>query len=354
MTYNRIQRTLFSVTSLRHIAAAVSLAIFGSATALASDSSPAYNFLNITNSTRIYGLGGVNISTVADDLLTTDQNPALLGPEHSMQGAVSYMHYIGSSNFASLRFAHSVSDVSAWSAGITYFGYGSIREADAEGNLLGDFSPKDVAFSGVFSHNLGERLRGGFNIKMLYSTYAEYSAFALATDLGINYYDPDRDLSLSAVVANLGGQVKRFNDTYDRLPIDVRLGWSQSFANFPVRFSVTAWNLTQWSLPYIDPGDGSATGETGEMTKKESFGSNLFRHLVFAADLIPSEKFNIGIGYNYKTRTDMASYSRSILSGLSIGAGLNTRVCSVGVALAQPHRGATTLMFNLSLNINEF
>ena len=41
---------------------------------------------------------------------------------------------------------------------------------------------------------------------------------AVGVDLGINYYDPDRDLSLSAVVTNLGGQVKRFNERYDRLP----------------------------------------------------------------------------------------------------------------------------------------
>ena len=32
----------------------------------AQDGSTAYNYLNITSSARIYGLGGVNISTVED------------------------------------------------------------------------------------------------------------------------------------------------------------------------------------------------------------------------------------------------------------------------------------------------
>lgn len=315
----------------------------------AADSSPAYNFLNITSSSRIYGLGGVNITTVSDDVTTTDQNPALLGPEFEMQGALSYMRYIGESNFAGLRFVNRASDRSAWCVALNYFGYGKIDEADVAGNITGDFSPKDVSIGGAYSHDLGERIRGGFNIKFLYSSYAEYTAMALATDLGINYYDPERDLSLSAVVANLGGQIKRFNDAYDRLPIDVRLGWSQSFGTLPVRFSVTAWNLTRWSMPYDSPGDGNLEDYVRD---KESFGSNLMRHLVFAADLIPSEKFNIGIGYNYKTRTDMSAYKRSFLSGFSLCAGLNVKSCGVGVALAQPHTGATTLMFNLSLNIS--
>ena len=45
----------------------------------AQESSSAYNWLNISSSSRIYGLGGMNISLVDDDIQTTDQNPALLG-----------------------------------------------------------------------------------------------------------------------------------------------------------------------------------------------------------------------------------------------------------------------------------
>lgn len=51
----------------------------------AQDGSSAYSFLNVTSSSKIYGLGGVNISLVDDDLMSTDCNPALLGPEMSGQ-----------------------------------------------------------------------------------------------------------------------------------------------------------------------------------------------------------------------------------------------------------------------------
>ena len=58
---------------------------------LAQDSSPSYNFLNIASSTRVYGLGGVNISTIDDDINVVDQNPGLLGAEIGMQLGVNYI-----------------------------------------------------------------------------------------------------------------------------------------------------------------------------------------------------------------------------------------------------------------------
>ncbi len=317
----------------------------------AADGSTAYNFLNITSSSKVYGLGGVNISLVDDDLGIVDQNPALLGGEMDNQILLDYMHYLGGSNFAGLRYARQAGDHGAWSAAIRYFGYGSMKETLPDGSAIGTFSPKDLSFSGAYSHDITERLRGGIDLKMIYSSYADYTAFAISTDLGINYYDSERDLSLSAVVANLGGQVKRFNDSYDRLPFDIRLGWSQSFGSFPVRFSITAWNLTKWHLPFTETGDGS---DSAEPKIKDSFSSNLFRHLVFGADLISNPNFYLGIGYNYKTRTDMSTYSRSFLSGFSLAGGIRVKSFNVGVAFAQPHSGATTLMLNLSCNINDF
>lgn len=333
----------------RYILPAI-LSLAASSIASAADSSPAYNFLNIPSSARVYGLGGINISSIDDDINSIDQNPALLGPEFEMQVGVNYMRYISDANFAGVKFGTKASEHGAWAVGLQYYGYGEITGTDETGSLTGNFSPKDVNFNGTYSHDITDRLRGGIALKMLYSSYGEYSAFAVATDLGINYYDPDRDLSLSAVIANLGGQVKRFDQAYDRLPVDLRLGWSQSFGSLPVRFSVTAWNLTKWKLPYYDPGDG--TSEDG-LELKESFGSNLFRHLIFAADFIPSEKFHIGIGYNYKTRTDMTTYARNFLSGFSIGAGMNVKSFKFGIAFAQPHSGASTFMFNISTNLTE-
>ncbi len=324
--------------------------VLSSAGLSAQDGSTAYNYLNITSSARIYGLGGVNISTVEDELSTADQNPGLLGFEMDNQVMVDYMRYLGNSNFAGVKYAHAVGERGAWAAGIRYFGYGEMKAADATGVITGTFSPKDLNFSGTFSYDITSRLRGGISLKLLYSAYEEYSAFAVATDLGINYFDPDTDWSFSAVVANLGGQLKKFHENYDRLPIDVRLGATKGFSSVPIRVSVTLWNLTKWKLPYYDSGDDTSSEP---FEKKESFGSNLFRHMVFGVDFVPSDRFFVALGYNYKTRTDMSTYKRSFLSGFSLAAGMNVSRFNFSLAFGQPHSGATTLMFNLNMNLQD-
>ena len=110
------------------VACAVCVAAFGAA---AQDGSSAYSFLNVTSSSKIYGLGGVNVSLVDDDLMSTDQNPALLGPEMSNQIGINYMHYIGGSNFAGIRYAHSAGEHGAWSAAVNYFGVQMTQGDDA-------------------------------------------------------------------------------------------------------------------------------------------------------------------------------------------------------------------------------
>ncbi len=317
----------------------------------AQTTTDAYSFLNLPSSTLAYGLGGINITAIEDDINSIDQNPGLLGSEIDMQLGINYMRYIGDSNFAGIKFGHSAGEHGAWAAGIQYFGYGKIHGADINGILTGDFSPKDMVINGMYAHDINDRWRGGINLKFIYSSYDSYSAMALATDLGVNYFNPDNNLSFSIVAANLGGQLKRFHESYNRLPFDIRIGLSKSFGSIPIIWSVTAWNLTKWNLPFYDNGDGT-DGKAPQI--KDSFGSNLFRHLIFSADFVPSEKFHIGVGYNYNTRTDMSTYKRSFLSGFSACAGINVSNFGVGVAFSQPHTGATTIMLNLSTKLYEF
>lgn len=315
------------------------------------DGTTAYEFLGVSASSHVYALGGTNITVIDDDVNLIDQNPGLLGPEYEMQAGLNYMRYLGGSNFMGARFAAPAGERAAWAVGVQYFGYGSIDGYDEQGNATGaSFSPSDIAFSGTFAHDITDRWRGGITLKFIHSSYEIYKALAICADLGVNYYDPDRDLSFSVVLKNLGGQVKRFNENYDRLPWDIQVGFGKSLGTTPLRLSVTAYNLNKWSLPYYSTDDGNASGELEEHDK---FMGNLFRHLIFGLEYVPSEKFYIALGYNYKTRTDMSTYARNFLSGFSAGAGLKVKAMGFGVAFAQPHVGGTTFMFNLTASVSE-
>lgn len=315
----------------------------------AQDGTNAYNYLNIPVSSHVYGLGGHNITIIDDDINLVEQNPALLGPEFDKQIGLNYMRYIGESNFMGARFGNKIKEHNAWSAGIQYYGYGEFIAADIDGTITGTFNANDIAFSATYSHDINDRLRGGITMKALSSKYEEYSAFALCADLGINYYNPENELSFSVVLKNLGGQLTKFNEEYDRLPWDIQLGFSQFLKNTSIRISITATHLSKWELPYYVREDENST--TSNLIEKNSFGSNLFRHLTFAAEYVPTDKFYIGLGYNHKTRTDMSTYSRNFLSGFSVAAGIKTKSIGVGIALAQPHTGATTFMANFTMSL---
>lgn len=309
----------------------------------------AYDFLDIPTSSHAFGMGGSGLAIIDDDVELVGQNPALIGPELEKQLSFSYMHYMAGGNFAGLRYGMAAGDRAAWAFGIRYLNYGSIDGYLPDGTAIGSFSPQDVVAEGSFSHDITDRLRGGINLKMVYSNYDQYSAFAMGADLGINYYNEESDLSLSVVLANMGGQLKRFHETHDPLPFDIRIGYMQGLGSSPFSLAITARHLNHWKLPYYThPKDGSEPSEL-----KSTFFSNLFRHLTFGLQYAPNDRFYLDLAYNYKTRTDMSAYQRNFLSGFSVGMGLKVKAFRFGVAYAMPHKSASSLMLNLGMNFAE-
>ena len=101
-----------------HISLLTMLWVLCFASASAQDGTTAYEFLNISPSARVYGLGGHNITVIDDDINLVDQNPALLGPEFNKQVGLSYMHYIGSANFMGARSGQGLGEHGAIAGGI--------------------------------------------------------------------------------------------------------------------------------------------------------------------------------------------------------------------------------------------
>ena len=338
-------------TYLRHMIMLATLAVALVAVADDAPKTTAYNFLSVPASSHVYGLGGHNLTIIDDDINLIEQNPALLGPEYDHQVGLNYMRYIGETNFAGLRYGQGVSEHGAIAVGLQYFGYGNIQGADIDGTKTGTFSASDMAFSLTYSHDISEKWRGGITLKYLYSKYEDYTAGAVAADLGINFYDPDHEFSASLVAKNLGGQVKKFNQNKDDLPWDIQVGVSKMLGMAPIRLHVTAYELTRWSSPYYKIED--VNNPNSDLIEKESFGSNLLRHMVFGVDVLPTDNLYLGLGYNYRVRSDMATYKRDFMSGLSVCGGLKVRAFGFGAAFARPHTGASTFMFNLTTSIGE-
>lgn len=326
----------------------VGASVFAACSAHGQLAANAYSFLDVSSSTHALALGGYGIAVSTPDPMLVDQNPGLLGSEIVKVVALSYMRYFGSSNFAAARYAQGVGERGAWAIGVRYLDYGSIDGYTQDGSYTGTFKPQDISVEGTYSHDFTDRLRGGINAKFIYSNYEDYTAMALAADLGINYYDEENDLSLSAVIKNAGGQVKRFYEEYDHLPFDIQLGYMQGLGGGPFSLAITACHLTHWKLPYYTHSDNASSSSNEVEEAEYKFFPTLFRHLVFGLQYGPSDRFYAAIGYNYKTRSDMATYQRNFLSGFSLGLGINVSDFSIGVSFSQPHKSASTLALNLS------
>lgn len=307
----------------------------------------AYSYLDVATSTRALALGGYAIASTAPDVMLTDQNPALLGPEVGVSLGLAYMRWFGTSNFGAVRYSHPAGERGAWAAGVRYLDFGAIDSYQPDGSYIGTFKPQDIVAEATYSHDFTDRLRGGITGKLAYSNYEEYTACALAADLGLNYYDDEHDLSLSAVIKNAGGQIKRFNETYDHLPFDIQLGYMQGLGEGPFSLAITAHHLTKWKMPYYEHKNADESDGTLEEAKSK-FIPDLFRHLTFGLQYQPSDRFYIAAGYNYKTKTDMSTYQRNFLSGFSLGMGLEVSDFSIGISYSQPHKSASTIALNLS------
>ena len=310
--------------------------------ALAQESGSVFNFLNLPVSSHSTTLGGKNISLVEDDISLAMQNPALLTNVSDKTIGFSFMNYMQGCNTGAAAYSQQVGARGTWGAHVRFVAYGSTKETLLSGETVGEFKPLDLCIGGHYSHLLSERWSGGVTAKFIYSHYGPYSSVALATDIGLNYFNENSEFSFSIAGRNLGGQVKRFGNESDPLPMDLEIGITQKLGHAPIRVSITMVDLTRWT--------SNAYFTTGKEVKA---GSIFINHFVLGAEFLPSEKFYVGLGYNFRRAYEMSAAGSSHAAGLSFGAGVNLKRLKIGVAYAKYHVSAHTLAFTLAYNFHK-
>lgn len=305
----------------------------------AQESSSVFNFLNLPVSSHSTTLGGKNISLVEDDISLALQNPALLTGVSDKTIGFSFMTYMQGCNTGAAAYSQQVGKHGNWGVHARFVGYGSTKETLVSGEIVGEFKPLDLCIAGQYSHLLSERWAGGVTAKFIYSHYGPYTSCALATDLGLNYFDEDLDFSFSIAARNLGGQVKSFGNTRDHLPADLEIGFSKSLGHAPIRISLTMVDLTRWTS-----NDYFTTG------KKVKGGSIFMNHFVLGAEYLISSNYYIGLGFNFRRSYEMNAAGSSHAAGLSFGGGVNLKRLKFGIAYAKYHVSAPTLAFTVAYN----
>lgn len=314
------------------------LCLLVSVLTVAQEGKTVFNFLRLPHSAHATALGGENITSIEDDLTLAFQNPALLSNVADKSLSLTYTSYIEGSKVASAAFSRQAGKRSSWAASVQYMDYGEITETDIANNELGKVSAKDMAFMGSYSYLLSERWSGGVTAKIIHGNYADYTSFAIGVDLGINYFKEESDFSASLVFKNLGGQIKAFDDKHEKLPMNLQLGFTKRLAHAPIRLSATLDDLTHWESAYFNP-DG----------KDISFGDLLLNHLIVGIEVAPSNTFYLAAGYNFKRGNDLKVDGGSKWTGATLGGGLKLKRIKLGVAYANYHTAASSLVVNFGI-----
>lgn len=301
------------------------------AVSYAQESQTAYNFLRLPVSAHAAALGGDNITIIEDDPSLMFSNPALLSSVSDKSINLNFMTYMAGATTASASFNRIIKDKASVAVMAQYMDYGKMKEVDADNVQTGEFSAKDIAVSGVFSYILGEKFVGGITAKVINSYIGDYSSWAVGVDLGLNYYDPEREWSVSLVAKNLGGQLKAYDDEYEKMPLDVQLGVSKRFSAQPFRLSATLVDLNHWGYSAIN-------------------------HLVVGADILFSQQIYVAAGYNFRRADEMKTLKgtdeeSSHMAGLSFGAGLQLERFKLQLAYGKYHVSSNSLLVNVSYSL---
>ena len=300
------------------------------ATTKAQDSRTGYNFLRLPVSAHAAALGGDNISIIEDDESMIFNNPALLSSVSDKTINLNYMNYMSGANTASASFNRIIKERASVAASAQFIDYGKMKETDENNIQTGEFSAKDISIAGYFSYMLTDRLAGGITAKFITSYIGDYNSIAMGVDLGLNYYDPGKEWSVSLVAKNLGGQMKAYDDQYDRMPIDIQLGASKRFAHMPFRISATLVDLNHLDYKFIN-------------------------HLVAGVDIIISPTIWVGAGYNFRRANEMkiteTDGESSHGAGLSFGAGINLERFKLNLAYGKYHVSSSSILINLAYSL---
>ena len=277
----------------------------------------AAEFLTLGADARAAGMGNA-VSASADDASGVYWNPADLAGLHYRHATFTHSASYQSTYHDFLAYAQPIEgrtgtgrerdlmpdQLGTIGGSLLYQNSGKLAEVDNTGTATGaTFTPQDFAATIGWGAELLRGLDAGLSVKYV-SSQIEATAATGAADFGARYRDripgTEADFAFSAVVRNVGGQLK-FRDASDPLPMAAVFGAAvHPFKNLLFGLDVTA------------PRDGSPYA---------SFGAE------YRAPMTEGLTAALRMGYDGRMGSDAGA-----VSGISFGAGLGFRRLGVDYA----------------------
>lgn len=312
-----------------------------------------YKFLNISTSARQTALGG-KVLTLVNDINQPLWNPSVINENLDNQIAVNYSSYLTGINIGSVSYAKRFSRrFGTLQGGVQYVNYGSLVEADDNGNITGTFSASDVAVSLGYAINLPwTNVFAGANLKFVHSVIGTYSSSGVVADFGILYNNPYKPYVFTLVVRNIGAQIQSFSGEQEKLPIEVLVGGSYQLENVPVKWYLTIDNLQQWDVSVPNPSNQTSDIEGNITTENISFINNALRHFIIGVELFPESAINLRLGYNFRKSQEYKLQNVRTFGGISFGFGLKMNNFKLNYAYSKVHTASNVSTFSLQIDLD--
>lgn len=288
-------------------------------------------------SARSQALGGITPALIAPDISLVFSSPALLGQEHHSQLALSYSRLPAVAHLGGATYGQAWGDRGAWALGLRFLSYGKIPGYDRWGQPTGSFSASEALLQGSYSYELTDRLRAGITFQGIYAGIEGYQRWGLASDLGLNYYDPEREMSLGVSLLHLGHTFAREGQGAGSLPWDIQLGWSQRLAHAPFVLHLSLYDLHP--------------KRAEELPQPRTALAKVTRHLALGLEFLPSERFWLALGYRPKVAQDVHLLHGYRWAGFSGGLGFVAPRFQVALAVTTTDPGHWTPQLSLSTDL---
>lgn len=304
-----------------------------------------FDFLQLPAHARLSALGGVNVSLADKDVNFFLSNPALAGDTLSGFASAGYQFYLAGIGNALFTYAHDFRKAGQIVAAIQHTDYGTLKGYDETGMETADVSSGETALLIGKSHQIAN-FRLGATLKAVFSNIGGYRASALMLDVGGVFKHPAQDLAFGLVIKNVGVVLSHYRENgTESLPFDVQAGASLKPQYMPLRFSLTAWNLTRGDL---------LAGHDATGGEKPSALENIFSHVNAGAEILLHRNVNLMVGYNYLLRQALKTETGGSVAGISYGFSLLVKPVEFVFSRNPYAAGNAGYSFTLSTNVDQF
>lgn len=258
-----------------------------------------FSFLRNEVGARAAALNG-SFTSMTNDPNLIFYNPGALTTLSQSSASAGFLKHLLDVNGGYLSYARPVEGIGTVGAGIIYVDYGSFTQTDESMNTLGTFGARDIAVLVGVGRSLDEVTSVGVNLKIIYSSIAEFKASGIALDAGFLYQIPSQNITIGASILTLGSQLKSYDGIKEPLPLDVSIGITKRPEHLPVLLNLNFHRLADKQDKALD--------------RLSAFS--------FGAEFMMSESVRLRVGYNNQQRKDLKLGTTPGLAGMSIGGGI--------------------------------